>query len=108
ACGQREITALRLANRQLPSAWKHLGRRLAMAGQLRNLEQALADLRLVHGKAGDVIHLIEAGWRRFSSSPARNSRRTRTDRAGGASPLPIAFLAAGASSPSRCCSSSGT
>jgi hypothetical protein len=62
ASAQRAIAALRVANKHLLSAWKHLvGQRVPMVGRHRDLDKALADLRVVSASAGEAIELIEKG-----------------------------------------------
>jgi len=58
---QRALTAVRMGNKHLMSAWQHLvGRRVPLAGLQRDIDKALADLRVVHKKTGEAIQLIQS------------------------------------------------
>jgi hypothetical protein len=62
ASNERALTAVRIANKHLMSAWQHLaGRRLPMAGIHRDFDKALADLRLVYEKTAEAMQLIQGG-----------------------------------------------
>ena len=58
---QRALTAVRIANKHLMSAWQHLiGRRVPLAGLQCDYDKALADLRVAHEKTGEAIQVIQS------------------------------------------------